>query len=130
MKTLFNTMTCHELSELSLFSWPNMTPEGPRHTPPAALWWGDGGALSTPGPLSHPVPPQDLPFAVNKIPGQKKRKKKKKKTKPKTPHLGWKNQYISSGKGEKYPGCESAVGFRIPANTGAKRQNHILLVSV
>ena len=81
----------------------------------------------------QPVPPQDLPLAVNNIPGQKKRKEKKKrqkKKKPKTPHLGWKNQYISSGKGEKYPGCESAVGFRIPAKTGAKRQNHILLVSI
>lgn len=23
MKTLFNTMTCHELSELSVFGWPD-----------------------------------------------------------------------------------------------------------
>ena len=43
MKTLFNMMTCHELSELSLFSWPDVTSGGPRHTPPAALPWGDGG---------------------------------------------------------------------------------------
>lgn len=41
MKTLFNTMTYNELSELSLFSWPDVSEifgaRGSRHTHPAAL---------------------------------------------------------------------------------------------
>ena len=88
MKTLFNMMTCHELSELSLFSWPDVTSGGPRHTPPAALPWGDGGALSTLEPPLQPVPPQDLPLAVNNIPGQKKKKEKKIENKPKNTPSG------------------------------------------
>lgn len=132
MKTLFNTMTCSEPAKLSLFHWPDgsdiFRAGGLDPTSEADRC---GGSLC-PGPALHPAPAQNLPLAVNRIPGQRRKVKKIKTqtTKPETPHLGWKNQYISSGKGEKYSGCESAARFRIPAKTGAKKQNHILLVSV
>lgn len=91
------------------------------------------GDLSALGLASHPAPSQNLILAVNTIPGQKTKTKKHKNNpdnKTKNTPSGLENQYISSGKGEKYSGCESAAGFRIPAKTGAKKQNHILLVSV
>lgn len=86
------------------------------------------GDVSAPRPASHAAPPWKLTLAVNKIPGRKKKIYPDNKIKH-TPS-GLENQYISSGKGEKYPGCESAAGFRISAKTGAKKQNHILLLSV
>lgn len=53
MKTLFNKMTYNELSELSLFSWPDMSEifraRGPRHAHPAALRQRDVTAFSALG---------------------------------------------------------------------------------
>lgn len=111
MKTLFNTMTCHELSELSLFSWPNVTSGGPRHTPPVALWWGDGGSSSTPGPPSHPMPPQDLPLAVNKIPGQKRKKKQNRKQNQKHPIWDGKISIFHQVKGKNTLAVNQQWGF-------------------
>lgn len=96
METLFNTMTCHELSKLSLLSWPegsgifragggagtHLHQGSGGRAPPT---WGGHQALT-------PAPAQNLSLAVNKTPGQGRKVKKIKTqiTKPEPPHLGWK----------------------------------------